>query len=87
MSTENFDMTKLVQEIKQKGGFLTAKDIENIPQNPSQIKDFVEHMRSCNNDGCEIHNAMDEKEKGSMMRGFALGNKFGNKYPGVNLDE
>ena len=80
----DINMDKLVSEITEKGHFITKEDIK-IPEDKGQIKDFVEHMKSCGNDNCEIHNAMDVKEKEALMRGFSLGNKFGNMYPRYEL--
>ena len=80
----DINMDKLVSEIKDKGHFLTKEDIK-IPEDKKSIKEFVEHMGSCSNDNCEVHKAMDVKEKDAMMRGFSLGNKFGNKYPRYEL--
>ena len=80
----DLNMDKLVSEIKEKGHFLTKEDI-SIPEDKKSIQEFVEHMGSCSNDNCEVHKTMDLKEKDAMMRGFSLGNKFWNKFPGTQL--
>ena len=82
MSSE-INMSKLVNEIKQKGKFLTSDDIKSMSGNSS--KEFVEHMKSCNNDDCEIHSTLDEKQKESLLKGFQLGNKYGNMHPGFEF--
>ena len=52
---------------------LNTKETEGM----TSVSEFVEHLNTCENDECEIHQAQNTANNNNYMKGFLLGAKFG----------
>jgi len=52
---------------------LNTKESEGM----TSVSEFVEHLNTCENDECEIHQAQNTANNNNYMKGFLLGAKFG----------
>ena len=52
---------------------LNKKESEGM----TSVSEFVEHLNTCENDECEIHQAQNTANNNNYMKGFLLGAKFG----------
>jgi len=52
---------------------LNKKESEGM----TSVSEFVEHLNTCDNNECEIHQAQNNSNNNNYMKGFLLGAKFG----------
>lgn len=74
---DNFstEIGSLKSSIDELGNKMELSDKEK--EGMTNISDFVEHMRTCTNDNCEVHKAQNTLNNNNYMKGFILGAKFG----------
>jgi len=76
--SSDINMDELVKELKTKGNFISKDDVKE-PKGftPEQ---FMEHMKSCSNPKCGMHEFVEDTNKENWMRGFSYGRAFGMRF-------
>jgi hypothetical protein len=71
-TTEFSNLTDSIKELS-KGMNLSQKETDGM----YNISEFVEHLNTCENDNCTMHQSVDNLSNNNYMKGFLLGAKFG----------
>ena len=74
-SADHNEFTSIKSSINElsKGMNLSQKETDGM----YNVSEFVEHLNTCENDNCTMHESLDVKNNDNYMKGFLLGAKFG----------
>ena len=70
--SEFSDIKSSINELS-KGMNLSQKETDGM----YNISEFIEHLNTCENDNCSMHQSVDTLNNNNYMKGFLLGAKFG----------
>tara|TARA_R110002051_G_scaffold55674_4_gene103502 strand:- start:1991 stop:2314 length:324 start_codon:yes stop_codon:yes gene_type:complete len=79
LDSQNEEIQKEIKSINSKVDLkLSSMDNEEKPKEVTmKISEIIDHMGSCSDGSCGIHQSIKKSTDKSYMKGFVLGAKFG----------